>query len=152
MGRHRRHCPLIRLLARLGWQRDPDLWSVPCRDIAQRRSRIAVRLSSSGIAVTAPPDGAVLNVLEVGRLRAALADATRTLGHLSSGPDHHRPQSARPTDPAAPVPPRRRISLRPPPRPTVQDITARLTQTPPTEEGASHADRPHRTPHTGRAA
>lgn len=35
-GRHHRGTPLIRLLARLGWQRDPASGTVPCRYNARR--------------------------------------------------------------------------------------------------------------------
>lgn len=58
-GRHHRGTPLIRLLTRLGWQRDPDGWTVPCRDLDGRRARLLIRLAPIGITITptAPLDG-----------------------------------------------------------------------------------------------
>ena len=37
MAAHQRTTPLLHLLARLGWQHDPDLWTVRCRDRAARQ-------------------------------------------------------------------------------------------------------------------
>lgn len=145
MSRHRRHCPLIRLLGHLGWQRDPERWSVLCRDTAGRRARIIVRLNVSGIEVTAPPDGVVLTVGQIGRLRSALADATRTLGRLTPDIDDQ------PEIPTAPVLPRRRVSMRPQSRPSVQDIAVQLENEIPSE-GADHVDCPQQTHFFDRAA
>ncbi|MGH3906909.1 MAG: hypothetical protein ACRDTE_22415 [Pseudonocardiaceae bacterium] len=74
--RHRRRTPLIRLLARLGWQRDPDLWTVPCRDPHGRRATLLIQLSPFGITPAATAQGPrYLTGLEVGRLRGAACDA-----------------------------------------------------------------------------
>ncbi|MGH3866865.1 MAG: hypothetical protein ACRDQ4_12135 [Pseudonocardiaceae bacterium] len=54
-GRHHRGTPLIRLLARLGWQRDPDGWTVPCRDLDGRRARLLIRSRRSGSPSPPPP-------------------------------------------------------------------------------------------------
>lgn len=121
MSRHQRGTPLSRLLRRLRWQRDPDLWTVPCRDDHGRRARLAVHLTSHGLTVTASTAGPVeLAPLEVGRLRAALKHALLDFDRLSSE-DCGR---------AAPVResiPRPRVRRRLPPRPSVADIAARVS-------------------------
>jgi hypothetical protein len=87
-GRHHRGTPLIRLLARLGWQRDPDGWTVPCRDLDGRRARLLVRLAPTGITLTPTAPGPLrLTVLQVGQLRGAARDAIYTVGLLAD-PDH----------------------------------------------------------------
>ena len=104
-GRHRRRMPLIRLLARLGWQRDPDLWTVPCRDRHGRRARLLIQLSPSGITLTATTQGPLhLTALEVGRLRGATRDAIHTCGLLTD-PDRtgSPPSGRRAAAPAAPL-------------------------------------------------
>ncbi|HJQ46520.1 MAG TPA: hypothetical protein VJ870_09375 [Amycolatopsis sp.] len=53
-----------------------DEWSVSCRDLAGRRRDMTVFISDGRVVVAAPPgEAAVLEPLEVGRLRAALRDA-----------------------------------------------------------------------------
>lgn len=87
MAKRHRTTPLLRLLGRLGWQRDPDLWTVHCRDGHGRRARILVHLSVAGVCLTVPDHGPLqLSVLQAGRLRAALRDAFLGLEHLA-GPD-----------------------------------------------------------------
>lgn len=101
-GRHHRGTPLIRLLARLGWQRDPDGWTVSCRDLDGRRARLLVRLAPTGITPTAP--GPLrLTVLQVGQLRGAAREAIYTVGLLAD-PDHAEParRSWRAEAPTAP--------------------------------------------------
>lgn len=89
--RHRRHTPLIRLLARLGWQCDPDLWTVPCRDLHGRRARLLIRLWPSGITLTATAEGSLyLTALQAGRLRGAARDAIQTCDLLTD-PEHAEP-------------------------------------------------------------
>ena len=39
-----RQARLLALLARLGWQREPDLWTISCRDGHGRRSHLSVRV------------------------------------------------------------------------------------------------------------
>ncbi|HET9256437.1 MAG TPA: hypothetical protein VFO16_14730 [Pseudonocardiaceae bacterium] len=81
MARHHRTTPLLRMLARLGWQRDPDLWTVHCLDGRGRRARILVHLSAAGVCLTVPDDGPLrLTALRAGRLRAALRDAFLSTG------------------------------------------------------------------------
>jgi hypothetical protein len=87
-GMHRRSTPLIRLLARLGWQRDPDGWSVPCRDVDGRRARLLIGLSPAGVTITPTAPGPLrLTALQVGRLRQAARDAIQT-GGLLTDPDY----------------------------------------------------------------
>ena len=49
MSRHRRPVRLLAILARLGWQRDPDLWTIPCLDGHGRRAHLAVRVGLAWI-------------------------------------------------------------------------------------------------------
>ncbi|MFI7680230.1 hypothetical protein [Actinophytocola sp. NPDC049390] len=51
-------------------------WSITCRDIAGRRRDLTVFVRQGRIVLVAPPgETAVLNPLDVGRLRAVLRDA-----------------------------------------------------------------------------
>jgi hypothetical protein len=51
-------------------------WSIACRDVAGRRREMTVFVRQGRIVVVAPPgETAVLNPLDVGRLRAVLRDA-----------------------------------------------------------------------------
>jgi hypothetical protein len=51
-------------------------WSITCRDVAGRRRDLTVFVRQGRIVLVAPPgETAVLNPLDVGRLRAALRDA-----------------------------------------------------------------------------
>ncbi|MGH3774847.1 MAG: hypothetical protein ACRDRR_03775 [Pseudonocardiaceae bacterium] len=87
MANHHRTAPLLRLLGRLGWQRDPDLWAVHCRDGHGRRARILVHLGTAGVCLTVPDHGPLqLSVLQAGQLRATLRDAFLSLERLA-GPD-----------------------------------------------------------------
>ncbi|WP_197320193.1 hypothetical protein [Saccharomonospora sp. NB11] len=53
-----------------------DEWAVPCRDLAGRRRELMVFVNAGRVVLVAPPgEAAVLNSLDVGRLRAALRDA-----------------------------------------------------------------------------
>lgn len=72
---------LVCLLARLGWQHDPASWTIRCRDRSGHRTRLRVGLDGRGVVV----DRWVLTPLQVGRLRAALANATITYALLSTG-------------------------------------------------------------------
>ncbi|NKQ54160.1 hypothetical protein HFP15_14825 [Amycolatopsis sp. K13G38] len=63
-------------------------WSVNCRDLAGRRRELTVFTSSGRIVLVAPPgEAAVLEPLDVGRLRAALRDAVVA---VSQDPKHAR--------------------------------------------------------------
>jgi hypothetical protein len=51
-------------------------WSITCRDVAGRRRDLTVFVRQGRIVLVAPPgETAVLNPLDVGRLRAVLRDA-----------------------------------------------------------------------------
>lgn len=128
-GQHHRSLPLIRLLARLGWQRDPDGWTVPCRDVDGRRARLLIRLSPTGITITPTAPGPLcLTALQVGRLRIAAHDAIHT-GGLLIDPDHAESaqlswRAEAPTTPLDGTPVQREaIHLAPPPRrPSVWEL------------------------------
>ena len=125
-SRHRRSTPLIRLLVRLGWQRDADLWTVPCRDLHGRRARLLIRLWPSGITITANAQGPLyLTALEVGRLRGAAHDAIRTCGLLTD-PAESPPHTAAPTAQLDQPPAQREvIRVERATRPTVSGLRAR---------------------------
>ena len=120
-GQHRRRLPLIKLLAKLGWQRDPDLWTVPCRDRSGRRARLLIRLTPSGITLNPTALGPLhLTALEVGRLCTAARDAIRTCDLLAD-PDHT--ESPPPLDP--PPAQRETVYVERVERPAVWDLQAR---------------------------
>jgi hypothetical protein len=51
-------------------------WSITCRDLAGRRRDLTVFVRQGRVVLVAPPgETAVLNPLDVGRLRAVLRDA-----------------------------------------------------------------------------
>ncbi|MBP2474307.1 hypothetical protein JOF53_003179 [Crossiella equi] len=51
-------------------------WQVWCRDVAGRRKELTVFVKQGSVVIVAPPgEAAVLEPLEVGRLRAALREA-----------------------------------------------------------------------------
>jgi hypothetical protein len=61
-----------------------DEWSVSCRDLAGRKRDVTVFVTSGRVVVVAPPgEAAVLEPLDVGRLRAALRDAVVAVGEYS---------------------------------------------------------------------
>jgi hypothetical protein len=86
----RRRVPVLAILGRLGWQPDPDGWSIRCRDLTGRRMRVEVSVTARGVALTTTrPGGYVLKPLQVGRLRAALRDAAfahARLGGIDADP------------------------------------------------------------------
>lgn len=133
---HRRHVPLLSILGRLGWARDPDSWTTECRDGLGHRSRVVVRLGYGFVTMESPSLGLVyLTPLQVGRLRGALRDAGHDLD-LFGGPGlpvrppppppPSLPARASGEDMSIPAQTRRSIPLRVPARPTVADIAARL--------------------------
>jgi hypothetical protein len=130
VANHHRTTPLLRLLGRLGWQRDPDLWTVHCRDGHGRRARILVHLSAAGVRLTVPDHGPLqLSAWQAGQLRAALRDAFLSLAQLA-GPDGLAgSQLVTPTAPPPAAAPscRQRIPVLIPARPSVSEIAARLT-------------------------
>jgi hypothetical protein len=128
MCHRRRHVPLLSILGRLGWARDPDSWTTECRDGLGHRSRVVVRLGYGFVTMESPSLGLVyLTPLQVGRLRGALRDAGHDLG-LFGGPGLpvRPPPAASDEDVSIPAQTRRSIPLRVPARPTVADIAARL--------------------------
>src|SRR5436309_2592913 len=83
-SRQRRHSVLA-LLARLGWQRDSQTWTVPCRDEHGRRGHVGVSVDERGPRVTFDwPGAAVFDPLAAGRLRAALREAIEVHARLSN--------------------------------------------------------------------
>jgi hypothetical protein len=125
--RHRR-VPLLSILGRLGWARDPDAWTTACRDGRGRRSTVVVRLGYGFVTMEGPSLGLVyLTPLQVGRLRGALRDAGLDLD-LFGGPGlpQRPPPAACPDEVSIPAQTRCETSLRPPARPTVADLVARL--------------------------
>jgi hypothetical protein len=133
MTRHHRRMPLVSLLARLGWQRDPDLWTIPCRDEHGRRTRVLVHLTAAGVSITTPAAGALqLTPLQLGRLRAALRDAALSFDRLSGAERPSTPAASSRaqttwSSPARPPVPPRRVLARTAARPSVAEIAARLT-------------------------
>jgi len=130
-ARHQRRTPLLQLLIRLGWQRDPALWTVRCRDRYGRRAQLQVHLTEIGVGITSSsPEPLELTPTEAGRLRVALRDGTLSCGELA-GPDGFR-DPARPArrtpPPQRPASTRELVRIHRPPRPTVAEITARLAQ------------------------
>jgi len=127
---HPRKTPLLSVLARLGWQRDQNLWTVRCRDGHGRRARILVHLSATGVCLTVPDLGPLqLNVPQAWQLRAALRDAFLSLDQLA-GPDGlDEPRRVAPAAPPPARPPsyRERVPYTIPARPSVAEIAARLT-------------------------
>lgn len=101
----RRAVPVVRLLARLHWQRDSRSWTVHCRSMNGRKARLKVELDEAGGVVLAASVAGpwIMTGREVGRLRRALADAAITGGlltadlprRLRSRPDAESPQRRR---------------------------------------------------------
>ncbi len=75
-----RSLPLVALLARLKRQRDPEVWTVHCRDGRGRRTTLQIGLTPNGITITATESGPwQLTPVESGRLRGAVREALLTL-------------------------------------------------------------------------
>jgi hypothetical protein len=135
-GRHHRGTPLIRLLVRLGWQRDPANWTVPCRDLDGRRARLLIRLAPTGITITPTVPGPLrLTGLQVGQLRHATRDAVFT-GGLLADPDQAEParrswRTEAPPGPRDKLPLQREVIHLIPaaPRPTVWELCQKMNQT-----------------------
>jgi len=130
MSRHRRQVRFLAILARLGWQRDPDLWTIPCLDGHGRRAQLSVRVGLGWVRLDCPAPGPLyLNPFHALRLRFAVREVVgdRALFGDAGPPERPAPPEPTPNDPGVP-PPRRQLVVfrRPPPRPTVADIAARL--------------------------
>ncbi len=153
-ARHQRRTPLLQLLIRLGWQRDPELWTVRCHDRYGRRAQVHVHLTEIGVGITlSSPETVELTPTEAGRLRIALRDGVLSCGELA-GPDGFRDpaRSSRrtppPQRPAAST--RELVRIHRPPRPTVAEIAARLAQ--PDTPDQRDDDQQHHHRATGAAA
>ncbi|MFC5108374.1 hypothetical protein [Kibdelosporangium philippinense] len=158
MAKHQRATPLIRLLARLGWQRDPNLWTVRCRDGRGRRARLHIRLTADGVTLTASSRGPwTLTPLEAGRLRGATRDAVLTFDRLAGSGHGVMPPPARTAAPASPQPmgdpvPRRRVRLDPSARPSTAEIASRIAAPATLTPEVNHDRQTDKsTVHTGRA-
>ncbi|MGQ0778271.1 MAG: hypothetical protein ACT4NY_28335 [Pseudonocardiales bacterium] len=127
MSRHRRSLGLLTILVRLGWQRDPTLWTVPCLDGHGRRARLSLRLGKGLVTVDSPAVGPFyLRPLQVGQLRAALREVIFDLGLLGGAELSGRPPRPEPAAGMVAAPRRTVLHWRPVARPTVADIQARL--------------------------
>lgn len=74
---------LPELIARL-IRRDPDSWTVSCRDGRGRRAKLRIGLTWAGIVITPSAPGPwELTALESGRLRGAVRDALLSLERLA---------------------------------------------------------------------
>jgi hypothetical protein len=128
VAKRHRTTPLLYLLGRLGWQRDPNLWTVHCRDGYGRKARILVHLSAAGVCLTVPEPGPLqLSVLQASQLRAALRDAYLSFARLADS------DGIRGTTPAAPLPTRppscrECVPIRIPARPSVAELRLRHSQ------------------------
>ena len=112
MDTDQRATSVIRLLARLGWQRDPDLWTVRCRDGRGRRARLLVQLTTNGVTLMPSSPGPwTLTPLEAGRLRGAVRDALLTFDRLAGTEHHDAPPGARSPEPPS-TPPAQAPALR----------------------------------------
>ncbi len=128
MSRHCWELGLLGILARLGWQRDPQLWDVQCLDGNGQRTRLSVRLGAGWVTLDHPDIGLLyLMPGAVGKLRGALREALLDLD-LFGGADlpAPRPPLELPPDVGADPPRRYRVVVERRPRPTVADIAARL--------------------------
>ncbi|HYS40215.1 MAG TPA: hypothetical protein VEO01_31750 [Pseudonocardiaceae bacterium] len=143
MCRRHRRVPLLSILGRLGWARDPDSWTTACRDGRGRRSTVVVRLGYGFVTMQGPSLGLVyLTPLQVGRLRDALKNAGLDLDLLGGpGLPTRTPPAEEPDGASVPAQTRRSIPLSAPAKPTVADIVARLmtmaAQTGPDESSRS---------------
>jgi len=141
VAKHHRTTPLLRLLGRLGWQRDPELWTVHCRDGHGHRARILVHFSAAGVCLTVPDHSPLqLSALQGGQLRAAVRDAFLSVERLV-GPDglpamaksqrtksqRTKSQRTKPATPPLGRPPssRKRVPVRIPARPSVAELRLR---------------------------
>lgn len=153
MSRHRRQVRLVALLARLGWQRDPDLWTISCRDGHGRRSRLSVRVGLGWVRLDCPAPGPLyLKPFHALRLCVAMREVVGDLDLLGGAEPPTRPE---PTPDEGAPPSRQLVEFHhPPPRPTVADIAARLADpATPADQEADCDDHSARQPHpTGLAA
>ncbi len=97
--------PLLTLLARLGWQPDPQTWTVRCWDLDGHRRSVRVSMGERGPQISFDrPGTAEFDPLAAGRLRAALRDAIElhaTLSNLDYSPNVRQHPGPVPTPHAA---------------------------------------------------
>lgn len=145
MGNHQRATPLLRLLARLGWQRDADLWNVRCCDGRGRRARLCIHLTAAGVTLTPSSPGPwALTPLEAGHLRGAVRDALLSLDRLASAARsgaRRRSTEVGPPLPAVIPVPRQRVSLAPLTRPSVAEIVSRVVAPATSSSEVNHGHR-----------
>lgn len=143
MGDGQRRTPVIGLLARLGWQRDTDQWTVQCRDGRGERAFLDVHLADTGITVAATSPGPwVLSPLEAGRLRGAVRDALLSFDSLAGGARSAEQATPRASQPSPPRPAarveRQRVRLAPNVRPSTSIPEPLSPETPTTCREVSH--------------
>ncbi|MGH3797070.1 MAG: hypothetical protein ACRDSP_19530 [Pseudonocardiaceae bacterium] len=144
MSRHHRQRGLLVILARLGWQRDPSRWSVPCRDGHGCRAELSVRLGAGWVTLDCSAPGPLyLRPHQAGQARAALREAVLDLERLGStelsDPAVAR-ESALLAGGAGAVGQRAVVHWHQVIRPTVPDIEARLMDA--TADAAPEVDQP----------
>lgn len=151
MSRHRRRVRLLTILARLGWQRDPDLCTIPCLDGHGRRTHLSVRVGLGWVTLDCPAPGPLyLNPFHALRLRVAVREVVLDLDLFGGAESPERPVRPEPGPHDPGVPPRRHLVVfrRPPPRPTVAGIAARLAApAAPADQEADRDDHSARAPH-----
>ena len=142
-SRHgRRQVPLLSILSRLGWARDPVSWSAGCRDGDGHRSTVVVRLGHGFVTLAGPALGLVyLSPLQVGQLRGALKSAALDLDLLGGSGLPVRPVPACQFEVEVPAQTRRPLLMATSERPAVADIAARLAALE-TERGRTNSHQP----------
>jgi hypothetical protein len=124
----RRQVPLLSIMSRLGWARDPVSWTAGCWDGDGHRSTVAVRLGHGFVTLEGPALGLVyLSPLQVGQLRGALKSAGLDLDLFGGSGLPARPPPASHVDVTVPTQARRTMRMSTSDRPTVADIAARLS-------------------------
>lgn len=124
--RHRR-TPLLSILARLKWRRDPNSWTTRCWNGQGRRSTLQVTLAYGFVALEGPSFELIyLSPLQIGRLRGVLKAAVLDLDLFGGQelPDHQVP--VRPEVVSIHPRARRSVFLSVPKPLTVGDLQARL--------------------------
>lgn len=144
MRHHRRQVRLLAILARLGWQRNPELSTISCLDGHGQRAHLSVRMSLGWVRLDCPAAGPLyLDPCHALRLRVAVREVVGDLALFGGADGAEPPAQPAPTPNDPSVPPHRRLVVFrcPPPRPTVADIAARLADSPtPAEQEAERGD------------
>ncbi|MGH3857806.1 MAG: hypothetical protein ACRDR6_30820 [Pseudonocardiaceae bacterium] len=144
MSRHQRRRRLLAILARLGWQRDPGRWSIPCRDGHGCRAELSVRLGVGWVTLDCPAPGPLyLRPRQAGQARAALREAVLDLelfGGVERSDRAMAPEPVPLTSGVTVVGQRGVLHWHQVIRPTVPDIEARLMDA--TADAAPEVDQP----------